>query len=246
MANKNTEKALLIGAGITLACSGVWKLYDSLVQPSEPMIIRREKSVVTSVVSSTASSANAKVSSTSVVPPTEEFLCININTADASEFEKLHGIGESIAEKIVAYRDEHGYFRNVEEIMNVSGVGEVMFSDIKDHIFVDEPVYETSTSAESAPIPSAEPETFENEEIITVTECSTEYILTLEDAAPININTADTELLVLLPYVDDVIAEQIISLREKIGGFSHPYELLYVDSLTQPQVAEIIEYVTVG
>jgi DNA uptake protein ComE-like DNA-binding protein len=68
----------------------------------------------------------------------------------------------------------------------------------------------------------------------------------LEDVVPININEADEELLMLLPYVDEETAEAIIRLREDIGGYSHPYELLYIDNLTQKQVAEIVGFVTVG
>mgnify|MGYP000565577660 CR=1 FL=1 len=42
------------------------------------------------------------------------------------------------------------------------------------------------------------------------------------------------------------IAGKIIDLRTRIGGFSHPYELLYVEELQQNEVAEIVEFVTVG
>lgn len=72
------------------------------------------------------------------------------------------------------------------------------------------------------------------------------YQISLEDVAPININTAGTEELTLLPYVTDEIAERIIWLREAIGGYSHVYELLYIEELEQSEVAEIIDYVTVG
>ena len=73
----------------------------------------------------------------------------------------------------------------------------------------------------------------------------TEPPLTLEDVAPININTADAELLMLLPHVDEDTAEEIIELRDRLGHFSNTYELLYVESLTQSEVADILEYVVV-
>lgn len=50
----------------------------------------------------------------------------------------------------------------------------------------------------------------------------------------------------LLPHVTEEIAGKIIDLRTRIGGFSHPYELLYVEELQQNEVAEIVEFVTVG
>jgi competence protein ComEA len=70
--------------------------------------------------------------------------------------------------------------------------------------------------------------------------------LTLEDIAPIDLNKATKEELMLLPDVNEKTAEAILSLREGIHGFSNVYELLYVDELTQKQVAELIEFVTVG
>jgi len=62
---------------------------------------------------------------------------ININTAAAEELDKLDGIGEKIAERIIKYREEHGAFEVIEDIMKVSGIGEKKFADIKDDICVE-------------------------------------------------------------------------------------------------------------
>ena len=59
---------------------------------------------------------------------------INLNTADAGQLSTLSGIGQSKAEAIVAYREEHGDFASIEEIMNVEGIKEGTFSKIKDKI----------------------------------------------------------------------------------------------------------------
>ena len=59
---------------------------------------------------------------------------INLNTADAGQLSTLSGIGQSKAEAIVAYREEHGGFTSIEEIMNVEGIKEGTFSKIKDKI----------------------------------------------------------------------------------------------------------------
>lgn len=48
----------------------------------------------------------------------------------------LSGIGESRAEDIIRYREEHGKFSSVEDIQNVSGIGEKSFQKIKDQIEV--------------------------------------------------------------------------------------------------------------
>lgn len=59
---------------------------------------------------------------------------IDLNTADASLLSTLSGIGQSKAEAIIAYRQEHGGFSSIEEIMNVEGSKEGTFSKIKDKI----------------------------------------------------------------------------------------------------------------
>lgn len=63
---------------------------------------------------------------------------ININSASIGELIQLPGIGEKIAEAIVAYREEHGEFGSIEEIMEVSGIGEGKFNNIKAYITVQQ------------------------------------------------------------------------------------------------------------
>lgn len=57
---------------------------------------------------------------------------INLNTASAAELERLPGIGAVLAERIVAYREEHGPFTAVEQIMAVEGIGEACYARIRD------------------------------------------------------------------------------------------------------------------
>lgn len=61
---------------------------------------------------------------------------ININTSTVEELTSLPGIGESKALNIIKYREENGGFKNIEEIKNVSGIGEDVFSKIKTYITV--------------------------------------------------------------------------------------------------------------
>ena len=56
---------------------------------------------------------------------------LNINTADISALCALPGIGESLAGRIIAYREEHGPFGSPDEIMKVSGIGQGKFDAIK-------------------------------------------------------------------------------------------------------------------
>lgn len=61
---------------------------------------------------------------------------VNLNTADAETLKTLSGIGDSKAQAILAYREEHGGFSSIEEIMQVPGIKESTFSMIKDKIAV--------------------------------------------------------------------------------------------------------------
>ena len=61
---------------------------------------------------------------------------VNINTADASALKSLSGIGDAKAQAILTYREEHGFFSSIEEIMQVPGIKESTFSAIKDKIAV--------------------------------------------------------------------------------------------------------------
>lgn len=61
---------------------------------------------------------------------------VNINTAGLEELCTLPGIGEARAESILAYREEHGQFGRIEDIMKISGIKEAAFSKLKDKIDV--------------------------------------------------------------------------------------------------------------
>lgn len=61
---------------------------------------------------------------------------VSINTAGLDELMKLSGIGESKANAIISYRQENGSFKTIEEIKNVSGIGDAVFEKIKDDITI--------------------------------------------------------------------------------------------------------------
>lgn len=59
---------------------------------------------------------------------------ININSAGTEELETLSGIGEALAGRIIAYREENGPFVSIEEITKVSGISEKKLEAIRDYI----------------------------------------------------------------------------------------------------------------
>lgn len=69
--------------------------------------------------------------------PVSENGKVNLNTADAAALQTLSGIGESKAQAILAYREEHGGFSSIEELMDVPGIKENTFLKIKEKIAVE-------------------------------------------------------------------------------------------------------------
>lgn len=69
-------------------------------------------------------------------PSGEDANLININTAEANELTELPGIGPKKAEQIIAHREANGSFQKIENLTDVSGIGEKTFEQLKDKITV--------------------------------------------------------------------------------------------------------------
>lgn len=74
----------------------------------------------------------------SSAPPAEaaEELPVDINAAGREELATLPGIGEKLADRIVEYREKHGPFSAIDELTNVSGIGEGKLEALRDHVRV--------------------------------------------------------------------------------------------------------------
>ena len=65
-------------------------------------------------------------------------ILVNINTASLAELDDLQGIGEHLAQEIIAYREANGPFTQIEDILNVPGIGEGKFNQVRALITVGE------------------------------------------------------------------------------------------------------------
>jgi competence protein ComEA len=61
---------------------------------------------------------------------------INLNTATLDQLESLPGIGPALGQRILDYREQHGPFRKVEDLLNVSGIGEKRLADLRSNVTV--------------------------------------------------------------------------------------------------------------
>ena len=80
----------------------------------------------------TAGSAAASASSAAASQQAK----VNINTATSEQLQTLQGVGEGIASRIIDYREKNGSFKKIEDLKNVSGIGDARFAAIEESITV--------------------------------------------------------------------------------------------------------------
>lgn len=61
---------------------------------------------------------------------------VNLNSASTQELTTLRGIGDKTAQAIVAYRESHGPFKSVEELVEVKGIGEKLMTSLRDQVTI--------------------------------------------------------------------------------------------------------------
>lgn len=136
---ENHEKILIIVA--LVLCAGIL-FYNAFFIPtiSIPSVIYVDSDTQGSAAGSASEASEVGMSSSvssgsNARSSSGDSSKVNINTATADELDKkLNGIGPAMAEKIIEYRTKIGRFSDIEEIKNVSGIGEKTFEKFKDMI----------------------------------------------------------------------------------------------------------------
>ena len=86
--------------------------------------------------SGSSSSSSSTTTASSSETTTDENYVINLNTCTADDLTVLDGIGDAKASAIIAYRETLGGYTSVEQIKNISGIGDTTYENIKDHLTV--------------------------------------------------------------------------------------------------------------
>ena len=107
------------------------KEYKEKLLPSKEIIKKVEEKIICPDTSNDACAKNNTIKEESNITGK-----ININTASKEELMTLTGIGESKADKIIEYR-KNNKFNTIEDIKNISGIGDSIFEKIKDNIIAE-------------------------------------------------------------------------------------------------------------
>lgn len=141
MKSDKRQTYILIGIGL-MAVAAVL-LYVCFSQPAfvaEPAAAA--SSAAAASASDTAAASAGALQTTAAATPEQtttvkEFTYpINLNTATQEELLSINGIGEKRAAQILAYRDELGGYTSVEQIKNISGIGDVVYAQIAPYLTV--------------------------------------------------------------------------------------------------------------
>lgn len=136
---------------------------------------------------------------------------IDLNTADAAALETLPGIGESKAAAIIQYRADHGGFKSVDELDNVSGIGPSTLASVRDLVSVGTGGTATAGAPAAATTSSA---------ATSSAATSTAAPASTSAGCPVNINKADAAALQDLPGIGESKAAAIVQYRTDHGAFS--------------------------
>lgn len=242
---KNTGSELIaklakIGTGAAVAAAVVFGFSVADRSPRESAVVLSSipESSVSAENKSPANSVNSTYVESDPVPENSQKsetqntegkkpYLVNINTATSRQLQELSGIGESKAAAIIEYREMHGGFSDISELLNVSGIGESIFENIRGHITVgDVPPKETTPPETSKPSPTAS---------------------TAPAQIPVvNINTASIEELQQLPGIGSAKAMAVVQYRSVFGDFTDINEIKNVNGIGESVFEGISDYITVG
>lgn len=228
---------------VSFVCTTSYVIYDLPQQtPSEVNISASEQTTVTSV--STAKSAAVTMSALAETTAVAVFP-IDINTAEIDALMQLSGIGETLAGRIISYRNGGNYFYSVDELRKVLGIGQSILEKNVGKIIVyrenlpQEKIPETVPIMTTATVLETTDETFIGIEISNFGESDAQGTSVSEVEFPLDINSCSEEDLQLLSGIGPVTARKIVLFRLQNGGFYDVEEIMSVSGIGRATFAKI-------
>lgn len=132
---------------------------------------------------------------------------LNLNRATKAELRLLPGLGDALAQRVVDYRDEHGFFRNVNELRHVNGIGPKSLDRLRPWLFVAAEHRSALDDEYGIPAKAEKPQKMQRAAAM-----STKKPLPAE---PINVNSASLAELQKLPGIGPKMSQRILEARAK-------------------------------
>ena len=153
----------------------------------------------------------------------------NLNTADAAALKRVSGIGDFLADAILAYRDAHGGFRRRAELLEIDGVGAVLAERIMAAFDIPGELPPEQPQQDQTLPPEQENEQAAGSEKEPSAECFA-------------LNAVTREELLRIPDMTEVRADGILQMREQLGGYDSIYELMLVPEIPDSYFHDILRY----
>jgi competence protein ComEA len=167
---------------------------------------------------------------------------IDVNDADVVDLRLVPGIGESLARRIIQYREQHGPFRSLDELRKVSGVGPATLERVRKYLritsYKQEPMPPPRVVRGARPEPPADQDPPEGKD-------SAKGKKKPVPAQMININRATADQLKTLPGIGPALSARIIEARRQ-QPFRSVDELRRVKGIGVKTLARLRPYITVS
>ncbi|MBQ8623626.1 MAG: helix-hairpin-helix domain-containing protein [Oscillospiraceae bacterium] len=165
-----------------------------------------------------------------------------INSATVEDFMRVNGIGEVKANSIISYRESLGGFESIYQLLDLNNLTSQNFEDIIVYFYFmgqtsDEHDSEKTDSVITENIDNVIDSPEEGEDYLSLND--TDIITTLRK---VNINTASAIDISSCLLLDIEQAEQIVSMRERLGVYNNIQEVLLCDLITEDIYSKIKEY----
>lgn len=195
-------------------------IFVHLSAPSEPMRtailpVNAPTESTSQSVTTTATTYTTAARTTSAPLPTASAETTtpdrNLNTADAAALKRVSGVGDILAEAIVAYRTKIGGFTRRAQLTEIAGIGEATAARIMAEFEIPG---ELPPLVTTAPAETAAPET------------------TTAQVGYYDLNAVNREELLRIPGMTEAHADEILDVREKLQGYLSIYELALIEGLS--------------
>lgn len=170
---------------------------------------------------------------------------IDLNKASKDELMMISGIGDVLSDRIIEYRNMNGGFSSVNQLAEVKGIGDKRLEQFRSFLYVEnEQDYPQENPGDDEYYEYSPEEIYDDDYEEYIEEyIETEYAETEQaEVYMVELNSATAEDFMQLPGIDENTAYKIIEFREKIHYFSHPYELAYIDEISDSLLASILDY----